>query len=105
MASAASDQATSSGAERQAVIVPYPVPPPPPGGYGCPRCGSPHTTEDDLDARFLLMALLNNTRCNSCGFAFNGKTGKSTTPLLYAMIAVPVVVAFGLLWLLYALAR
>ena len=51
------------------------------------------------------MALLNNTRCNSCGFAFNGKTGKSTTPLLYAMIAVPVVVAFGLLWLLYALAR
>jgi hypothetical protein len=76
----------------------YPAPPPPPGGYGCPRCGSPHLTEAEADYRFFILSLLNQTTCNACGFSFNAKTGKSTTPALIAWIGVPVLVVFGLGW-------
>jgi hypothetical protein len=78
----------------------YPAPPPPPGGYGCPRCGSPHLTEAETDARFFLLSLLNQTTCNGCGFSFNGKTGKGISATIALWIAIPVLVAFGLTWVL-----
>jgi hypothetical protein len=80
---------------------PFPAPPPPPGGYGCPRCGSPHTTEAEVDGRFLLLSLFNQTTCNACGFTFDAQTGKSTTGRTIAWIAVPLGVVFGLGWLVY----
>jgi hypothetical protein len=42
---------------------------------------------------------LGHTVCNSCGFTFDGKTGKSNTGRLIAMVVLPVLVAlvlFGL---------
>jgi hypothetical protein len=58
-------------------------------------------SETDSDYRFPLLVLLNQTTCNTCGFSFNGKTGKSTTPAIVAWIAVPVVVVFALGWFLF----
>lgn len=71
----------------------FPEPPPPVGGYGCPRCHSPHTDDMDAGPRMGIFSLLQTQTCQSCGFMFNGKTGKSV-----------VLVVCGLLILFYAMA-
>gem|GEM_PF-6142955 len=43
--------------------------------------------------------MLNHSACNSCGFTFDGKTGKSNVGRVIGMVALPVLVAlvlFGL---------
>ena len=89
------------GSEQPAPPPAFPVPPPPEGGYGCPKCGSPHTSEAQVDNQWLVFAALNQTTCNACGYSFNGKTGKSTAPTMIALIAVPVLLVFGLGALFY----
>jgi len=51
----------------------------------------------------MVFAALNQTTCNACGYSFNGKTGKSTTPMLVALIMVPlglVAIVFGIIYFL-----
>lgn len=80
----------------------FPAPPPPEGGYGCPRCHSPHTTEAAAGSRSLALSAMNHTVCNACGYTFDGATGRSNTGKLALVIALPVLVAvvlFGLVFL------
>ncbi len=82
----------------------FPEPPPPEGGYGCPRCGSPHTSEMDAGPRLGLLTLLETTQCNACGFTFRARSGKSVVPTMVAIMLAVVVIPFGLFMLYYVLA-
>ena len=55
----------------------------------CPRCGSPETTLDEVNYRFLLLTLLKATTCRACGFQFSARTGGSTMPIVIAAYVVP----------------
>src|ERR1700722_21025539 len=83
----------------------FPLPPRPEGGYGCPRCKSPHTAPAEPDGRFALLSLMNQTTCNSCGFVFNGKTGKTLVPVIVAAIGGPIVLLVVALVVLFVLTR
>ncbi len=48
---------------------------------------------------------MNQTRCNSCGFVFNGKTGKTLVPVIVAAIGVPIVLLVLALVVLFVLTR
>lgn len=81
---------------------PEPHPDHPEGWVPCPRCKGTHLNMPGFTwwGGALGQKLLNHVKCQSCGTAFNAKTGKSNTPaiVLYQLIVVSV-----LLGLFYAL--
>jgi hypothetical protein len=75
-----------------------------PPGWGagaCPRCNGGPLTKPSFTwwGGLLGPKLLNHTVCASCGFAFNGKTGKSNN----AAIAIYMGVIFGIVIILFVL--
>jgi hypothetical protein len=66
-------------------------------GTACPKCGSPHIHQPTYTwwGGILGPALFKHTICNSCGFSFNRKTGKSNNTAIaiyFGVILVLVIV-------------
>ena len=65
----------------------------------CPKCNSPNVRKPSFTfwGGAIGPRLLNHRICNSCGFGFNGKTGKSN---MGAIITYQVVI-FAILFVIY----
>ncbi|MBK8610440.1 MAG: hypothetical protein IPL84_11020 [Chitinophagaceae bacterium] len=57
---------------------------------GCPKCGSKIITKVKYTwwGGVLGPRLLHHTKCETCNYRFNGKTGKSNTPgiIIYSVL-------------------
>jgi transposase-like protein len=82
-----------------APVLPYSGPVGPGGGLQCPRCGGPaKPVKFTWWGGLLGPKMFNHTKCQSCRFGFNAKTGRSNDKVIaiYACIAVAVSIAVGL---------
>ena len=75
-----------------------------PQGYGyagaaCPRCNGNFLTKPSFTWWGGLFGpkILDHTVCGSCGFGFNGKTGKSNNGAIAIYMVVVLVIVIGLL--------
>ncbi len=62
---------------------------------GCPKCGSKILTKVRYTwwGGILGPRLMHHTKCETCGYRFNGKTGKSnTTPIIIYTVATFVII-------------
>ena len=68
-------------------------------GGSCPNCGSTYATKQGYTfwGGMLGPAIFHSVKCNNCGTAYNGKTGKSNT----TAIVIYVVVSFVIFFLLF----
>lgn len=57
---------------------------------GCPKCGNKSVSKVKYTwwGGVLGPKMLHHTKCDSCGYTFNSKTGKSNTPgiIIYSVI-------------------
>jgi transposase-like protein len=65
---------------------------------GCPKCGNKAISKVKYTwwGGVLGPRLLHHTKCDSCGYTFNSKTGKSNTAGIIIYSVVIFVVAFAL---------
>jgi len=67
---------------------------------GCPKCGGKSISKVKFTwwGGVLGPRLLNHVKCDSCGFTFNSKTGKSNTAGIIIYSLVLFAIAFALLF-------
>lgn len=68
------------------------------GETGCPKCSSKNLSKVKYTwwGGVLGPKLLHHTKCGSCGYTFNSKTGKSNTAGIIIYSLVLFVIAFAL---------
>lgn len=73
------------------------------GGLRCPRCGSPMVKPVKFTwwGGLLGPKMLKHTKCDSCSFTFNAKTGKSNTTAIIIYQVVAFGIAIGIFLLLF----
>lgn len=66
----------------------------------CPKCQSEEATKVGYTwwGGMLGPALMTHVKCNRCGTAFNGKTGKSNTPGIIIYSVVVLVIVMGVIF-------
>ena len=71
----------------------------------CPKCGATGAERVNWTpwGSFFGPALFHHVRCPQCGYAYNGKTGKSNIIPVVVFIAVPLVLIILLGWYVYGL--
>ncbi len=69
-----------------------------PGRVGCPNCGHPDNTRIRWTwwGGLIGPAIINHVRCNHCGTAYNGKSGKSNNTAITIYFVVTLVMALGI---------
>ncbi len=67
---------------------------------GCPKCGSKSISKVKYTwwGGVIGPKLLHHTKCDSCGYTFNSKTGKSNTTGIIIYSVVLFVVAFAVVY-------
>jgi hypothetical protein len=65
----------------------------------CPRCGSPSAERVPWTAwgSFWGPALFNHVRCQSCGYSYNGRTGRSNALPASVLVIIPLLLIAGIL--------
>src|SRR5262249_18976669 len=71
----------------------------------CPKCGERDPKEVTWTAwgSFYGPRMFHHVRCRECGYAYNGRTGRSNIGAIIVFITVPLVLLIGLLVLIYFL--
>jgi predicted RNA-binding Zn-ribbon protein involved in translation (DUF1610 family) len=66
----------------------------------CPRCGSGGATRVTWTpwGSFYGPALLTHVRCPKCGYAYNGRTGRSNTVAAVFFVLIPLILILGIIF-------
>jgi predicted RNA-binding Zn-ribbon protein involved in translation (DUF1610 family) len=66
----------------------------------CPRCGSGGATRVTWTpwGSFYGPAMLTHVRCPKCGYAYNGRTGRSNTVAAVFFVLVPLILILGIIF-------
>ena len=69
----------------------------------CPRCGRPDPERVKFTwwGGLLGPRLLSHVKCQGCGTAYNGKSGKDNTNGIIIYSVVAIIIAFGLLFAMF----
>lgn len=67
---------------------------------GCPKCGSKSVSKVKYTwwGGVLGPKMLHHTKCDSCGYTFNSKTGKSNTPGIIIYSVILFIAAFAIMY-------
>jgi hypothetical protein len=65
----------------------------------CPKCGerNPQKVKWTAWGSFYGPKMFNHVRCRECGYAYNGRTGRSNAAAISIFIAIPIVLIAGIL--------